>query len=418
MMRAPQKHLFTKLVVLMLVPAVALMAGCEEDEGPSGPTQAGMAAALSYVGYADAATQTLVCATCHADLAEGWSETGHAHAITTLYSSDHAASYCRPCHTTGWNDSDGLYGADDAFAAASADTSRYVNVQCESCHGPASQHNSLDRSGHDVLMLDDAELWEADLCGVCHEGTHHPYLSEWEQSAHSGAHLSAGGLVVTNPGCVHCHDARAFQVWVEEDEEGFVPDEPTGITCQGCHTGHDDDNPGQLRLPLGDDILCAKCHNAEGALPGETVHHATWEVFTGTLGFDYGIDPPDSPHAALALTEGCVYCHVFKTPYVSDLDPAGTGHTFEPRLEACAQCHGTLTDFDLYGAQTATQALIDALQAEIDAAGTTDMATTAYDNALYILQVALSEGSVGIHNTDYIQALLQEAIDDFDPTGS
>jgi predicted CXXCH cytochrome family protein len=418
MMRAPHKHLFTKLVVLMLVPAVALLVGCEEDPGPNGPTEAGMALGLSYVGYAEAATKTVVCATCHEDLAESWSETGHADALATLYASGHAMSSCIQCHTTGWNASDGLYGADDAFTAASADTSSYADVQCESCHGPASQHNSLDRSGQDVLKPEDSELWEAEVCGVCHEGTHHPFITEWEESAHSRSHLAAGGMVVTNPGCVHCHDARSFQVWIEEDEEGFVPEEATGLTCQACHDAHSDDNPGQLRLPLGQDILCAKCHNSEGAVPGDVVHQSTWEVFTGTLAFDYGIDPPDSPHAAFVNTDGCVYCHVFPEPYVSELDPASTGHTFEPKVAACAQCHGTIPDFDLYGAQTATQALIDSLQAEIDAAGPTDMATTSYENALYILQSALGEGSTGIHNTDYIQALLQHAIDDFDPTGS
>jgi len=178
-----------------------------------------------------------------------------------------------------------------------------------------------------------------------------------------------------------------------------------------------------LRLPLGQNIICAKCHNAEGAVPGDfnfnTEDHATWEIFTGTLGFTY----PDSiyvnsAHTTVLAEQACVACHVFRTPYLSDESPMKTGHTFQPRLEACLQCHAGATSFDIYGVQTEIQGLIDQLQAEISSAGFNDRSTDSYRNAVFILRAMESEGSLGIHNTKYTRDLLQDAIDDFTPTGS
>ncbi len=408
------------LALLMLIPAMMLAAGCEQDEGPTGPVVEGAAVPLQYIGYSDAVNRNPSCVQCHQETTFGWRLTAHADALTTIQESEHAASYCYPCHTTGWDTSDSLLGADDAWAAASSDTLMYRDVQCEVCHGPGSQHNNayVD-SPTDVLQPVDSELWDAELCGKCHEGTHHPYMEEWELSAHAGADASAGGLVATNPSCAECHIAQSFERWVTTGESGYIASDPQPITCQACHTAHSNDNPGQLRLPLGQNVICAKCHNAEGALPGETVHHATWEVFNGTLGFGYsGEEYENSTHTTALATEACVACHVFSSPYVSEAVPAKTGHTFEPRIEACQQCHEGATDFDINGVQTEIQGLITQLQAEIDAAGTAQETTTSYLNAKFVLEAMISEGSLGVHNTDYSRKLLEDALADFTPVPS
>jgi predicted CXXCH cytochrome family protein len=408
------------VLLLVLVPLV-LAGGCEQDPGPTGPL--GTAAGLAYLGYGDAIHHLPVCVTCHSDNTYGWRNTAHAYAMNTLNESGFASSSCRPCHTTGWNATDGLFGADDAWAAAGADTTRLADVQCEDCHGPASQHNSMAGTVTDIRGPDDAGLWAAELCGTCHEGTHHPYFSEWAESLHADSLIPALGQVATDPACTHCHVAQSFEAFVSDGTDDFVPAEPEPITCQACHTAHSNTNPGQLRLPLGDDILCAKCHNAEGIQPGRALHHATWEVFKGELDFGDGLNGysgetyENSTHTTLLAEEACVACHVFPTPYVSELEPAGTGHTFKPQLAACQGCHPSAVSFDLGGVQTATQALINALQAELAAAGRNDKATPSYKRALFVRQAAETEGSLGVHNTKYIQKLLQDAIDDFTPTG-
>lgn len=408
------------LLFILVVTVLMVFTGCEKKEGPTGPQADGTAAGLRYVGYSDTENRIPTCLGCHTEETFGWRQTRHANALNTLQENSYYQDYCRPCHTTGWGTDDGFYGADDAWAAASQDTLTYRDVQCEVCHGPASQHNNpYVEDPTDVLKAEDSELWDAQLCGICHEDEHHPYFEEWEESGHALADQEAGGFVATNENCARCHTAQSFERWLSTGETGFIADGPQPITCQACHTAHSNENPGQLRLPLGQNVICAKCHSTEGTLPGETMHHATWDVFTGTLAFTYPDSVYENSVHTTALSEQvCVACHVFRTPYQGPGNPAKTGHTFEPQLEACQQCHVGATGFDIYGVQTEIQGLIDQLQAEIDAAGTNDKATDSYKNAFYILKAAQTDGSLGVHNTKYTRKLLQDAISDFEPTGT
>jgi predicted CXXCH cytochrome family protein len=416
-MNTLRKHLPRWLLPVLVLPALMVFSGCDEDEGPTGPFQDASLVAVSYVGYTDGVSMTPTCGACHSGITQDWGDTDHASALTTLYNSGHQASYCLPCHTTGWDETDGIYGADDAWASAAADTLLLRDVQCEQCHGPASQHNALTDNPTDVLNPDDKELWDAELCGQCHWDSHHPFLEEWESSGHAVSSQAAGGFVTTNAPCMKCHVAQNFVENLTEGEIGSPVTDPAPVTCQACHTSHNNDNPGQLRSPLGQDIICAKCHTADGAMPGTTVHNSVWEVFSGTLGFTYlGETYENSVHTEAFSGRVCLGCHLVRTPYVSDTVPAVTGHTFQPQLEICQRCHAGATSFDIYGVQTETQVLIATLKAEIQIARSTGVDTSAsFDNALYVLQAAEAEGSFGVHNRKYIQKLLQDAINDLDP---
>ena len=413
------KHHFQRRALLLLVPALVLLSGCEKDEGPTGPRQEAAGVALAYVGYSADVPMTPVCVECHAGITNDWAGTAHAGALTTLYNSGHQASSCLPCHTTGWNESDGIFGADDAWTSATVDTLRLRDVQCEQCHGPASQHNSFADDPTDVLSPDDADLWEAQLCGQCHEGSRHPTFAEWEQSEHAFSNQAAGGFVAENEPCMKCHVAQNFVRFLETGNMGSPVEDPAPLTCQACHAPHSRDNSGQLRLPLqeGGDVICAQCHTTDGVLPGGRLHNSAWEVFSGTLDFTYpGQTYENSAHTTTFTLRQCASCHARITSFVSDTEPAVTGHTFHVEVETCQLCHAGATDFDVYGVQTATMALIATLQAEIDTAKAAGSDTTAsYDNALYVLDAARREGSSGVHNTRYIQKLLQDAIDDLTP---
>lgn len=411
-------HLRRLLGLTLISAGLLLVGGCAKDEGPTGPRAD--AAGLRYVGYTSTTSHTPTCVKCHAENGAEWKGTKHADALATLQALPFDTSECLECHTTKWDPTDGLYGSDDAWAAASPDTLLYADVQCERCHGPGSQHNSLTASATDVIGPDEKELWGAELCGECHQDAHHPQYEEWSLSAHARSLEAAGGMVVTNPECAECHVAQSFVEYLETGE-GDPVDAAVAqpITCAACHSPHDPENPHQLRTALGDELICGKCHNAEGAMPGDSVHHATWEVFTGTLPFTYpGETYENSTHVTAFGEDKCIGCHVFATPFVDETHPARSGHTFYPKVVACQKCHLGATDFDIYGVQTATKAMMATLQAEIDASGTADQATDGYKDAKYILEVAISDGSYGVHNTKYIQKLLQDAIDKYTPTGS
>jgi hypothetical protein len=107
-----------KLVIALI--ALALLSGTAfaQDKEEKGPT---------YVG--DNATK---CKMCHSEQVKIWSALKLAKAWDSLSADEQAKSDCFKCHVTG-------YGKPGGFTSLK-DTPKLVGVQCEACHGPASDH--------------------------------------------------------------------------------------------------------------------------------------------------------------------------------------------------------------------------------------------------------------------------------------
>lgn len=93
---------------------------------------------------------------CHADpVHKGWEKTGHARAFDLLkLAGQEKNEKCLPCHTTGYGR--GGYGAAGV-------TVNLEGVQCEECHGPASEH---------VGTMDKTKVTRtpsAAVCARCHQ---------------------------------------------------------------------------------------------------------------------------------------------------------------------------------------------------------------------------------------------------------
>ena len=169
--------------------------GCVDEGGlyPEQPSWAqGNDAALGFLGYSDAGEKTPTCWSCHPGMQAGWQETAHADAWETLQNSGHAADYCEPCHTVG-SLGNSSTNPDAGFAATHED--RYLDVQCESCHGPGLPHVSNPAAIQPRASFE-AGVDAQNGCGECHEGTHHPFVEQWSQSAHgTGPHTEyASGI--------------------------------------------------------------------------------------------------------------------------------------------------------------------------------------------------------------------------------
>lgn len=323
-----------------------------------------------YVGYQ-------VCETCHSGIVDGWMETGHSEAWAGLMESDHPAPYCFPCHAIGWgwDGEDFVSGAGDG-GYDEAPIGMFEDVQCEACHGPASGH-----PGGDTMV---EVSYMAENCGKCHEGAHHPYYTEWEESGHNfDPHVSSHGAG-TRGSCEGCHEGVAGLVRLSDDLDEFygsgtvIADRDTleypytGITCQTCHVSHGAENPGQIRtmadvhlIPAngeepvitegGTGKLCMQCHHARRAaetqIPEGYGHfgpHASpqADLLAGKSGY-HGVAPDDFPWAGpshLYIQNSCKTCHLNMIEY--DGTTAITGHTFEPTVEACQGCHGNIESFD------------------------------------------------------------------------
>ena len=242
----------------------------------------------------------------------------------------------------------------------------------------------------------------------------------------------------TRGSCYYCHSAQDFVAFLNDpDYDGatFVPEgEPQDLTCVTCHDPHS----GGLRAvldengaPVEDAVVCDVCHTAhiEEVDINTTPHHTTSEVLDGSALFGYqypGETYENSVHTMVAA-ERCINCHVYPTPFNYATGAAAvTGHTFEPRVESCVECHAdyyTVVDtsnhetaFDYRGVQTKIRNLISTLETKLAAASPADSTTDEFKAALYNLHAAEAEGSYGIHNTGLVEKLLNDAIARFNPT--
>jgi len=223
------------------------------------------------------------CASCHAgqfgwlaDFANPWKETHHARVFSELLDPvnplfvpsqakgnwldafNFGSEQSIDSRTVGWsristktNGGWAEHAAAEGFAIHGASwedlvrkhpkTAGRSNVQCESCHGPGSEH-----AGDSTAIR---KSYDAVLCGRCHSSK----LDLWETSAHSHTTSPAFG-VSGSTSCNGCHTAQGFVVEMRA-QEGADPhdvlfavgniarpalpvDDRRSITCQACHEPH------------------------------------------------------------------------------------------------------------------------------------------------------------------------------------
>lgn len=408
-----------------------------------------------YAPTADVYYQGVAQCGCHSNTVEDWEGTGHAHAWASLMESDHWAPYCFPCHAVGIDDIEGNGGYDEAPIAA------LENVQCESCHGPMGGNHPPEATN---------ALYEAENCGVCHEGSHHPYYTEWEESAHAHA-LENHGAESGN--CQGCHEGLAGLYYLSGDLNEFYGsgaievDRPDTtlfpINCQTCHDSHRSDHPGQIRTmadihlaaangmnPIvtegGTGKLCMHCHHARRSADTQLENgyshfgpHASpqADMVAGYTGYT-GVAPGDFNWAGsshLNIENSCRTCHINMRDY--DGTTAVVGHSFEPTVEACAPCHGAVASFDeimalddfdgdgtVEGLRLEVMGLMHELEHQLveagldttggvgilGALGDPERSTYVMREAGFNLAFVEEDWSEGIHNPDYAVQLLQQSL--------
>lgn len=304
-------------------------------------------AAQGMLGYTDMETKLTVCGNCHVGQQNDWETTAHADAWAGLQDSGHSQSFCEGCHTISELGNE----IDEPAGWTAVNDPRYQDVQCESCHGPGLAHvNNPDAS--QPLAPADVGLDLTFGCGECHQGTHHPFVEEWEQSGHGGVI----GFAAARDGCKSCHEGKgamvAFGVNAEFVEKGSS--ESMAITCSVCHDPHDARNEGQLRFPINvadvEQHMCAQCHDRRST-PNPASSHGLepHSPETGLLQGDVGWFPPGinidrgeiiATHGSEANPGLCTTCHVSSFT-VTDEETGefqfdATGHTFAaiPCLDA------------------------------------------------------------------------------------
>ena len=438
-----------------------------------------------YKGPADNSNMT-----CVAD----FTNTQHASAFTRKINGP-ATNFtlgCASCHVLGYDTAAASTnnGFDDVMlqsgwtwptnlAAASATNNWSLmpsalkvkaNIQCESCHGPGRRHmqNALTNAIGVSLSAGD--------CGACHDSmTHHVKNYEWGQTPHA-----LGPDAFRTGSCAPCHSTKGF---IDSNDPGFHFLDSTktnfvrgtyneGITCAACHDPHSTGMGAyQLRdLPKvtfansnvvtrgGDGLLCMTCHHdryeAESrVLASSTPHHGTQgDMLFGINAIQYGMNMPSSRHWDVT-SNTCVTCHMQATPAnmsTNALNKVG-GHTFRiywdggttnttaddvHLTEACAACHGPVSNFNFGGEDYDQDGVVEGVQQEVSdmlyelsmllpPVGSTVISNSLINNAAYTNAVQMSrkkayynwyfvteDGSLGVHNPKYTAALLRASIDD------
>ena len=150
------------------------------------------------------------CAECHTRAYAIWKKTPHAGAyeslkrarkgdpeygITRIYDAE-----CLACHVTGWNPKQVLRYetgfVNEEFATTDADKLRsklLQGQQCESCHGPGSQHIAMIEDGDIEAAAKTVRVTlkqaEAKTCVQCHDldnSPHFDFKKYWRRVKHVG----------------------------------------------------------------------------------------------------------------------------------------------------------------------------------------------------------------------------------------
>ncbi|MCS7089133.1 MAG: hypothetical protein NZM03_00170 [Limisphaera sp.] len=428
------------------------------------------------------------CALCHSGgiVADNkypqWQRTAHATYFTRAINGQVSSFYrssCMPCHVVGFDTDPAAVngGFDDVaaqlgwtFPSQLAETNwnalpqplkNLANIQCESCHGPGSEHGMALGQTNLFNWPRIATSYGAGDCNLCHaREPYYPQGIQWANSRHAVA------IRQERTACAGCHQAIGFIDRLKGVPEAQRRTTYESISCTACHDPHDATNPHQLRAiaPVmlqdgftlvnkgGKALLCMNCHmsrrNATNYVE-VTAGSATFgphygpqaDMLVGANAITYGKPIPSSAHYQV-VQESCVTCHMQETARTNIAHYQAGGHTWRmawdtgsnrvEMVQACVQCHGEIETFNfkrqdydgdgiIEGVQTEVKGLLEKLAMMLPPIG---QPVVASDNAsrqrftrqqlraLYNYLFVLEDGSYGIHNLSYAVGLLKASIAD------
>jgi predicted CXXCH cytochrome family protein len=192
---------------------------------------------------------------------------------------------CAECHSTN------LRKAFDAASDTFKTTWSEINVACEACHGPGSNHVAWAKGGAATpnrglaVALDERRnvAWsfagdgktakrsvprttdrEIDTCGRCHARAAR-FADDW---AHGKPHGDAHRRALLSDGLYWPDGQQRDEVY---NWGSFLTSRmhAQGVTCSDCH------DPHSLKLRAPGNAVCAQCHAAAAFDTPQHTHHAT-----------------------------------------------------------------------------------------------------------------------------------------------
>ena len=281
------------------------------------------------------------------------------------------------------------------------------------------------------------------FCLDCHNQTNMDGIkTEWAASLHATGSSFARG---SSSSCAPCHSSEGFVAKFA----GLSATGTTPVNCETCHTHgetpvFEDENgdpvflrtvaPVNLMVDAdmavdlgGESNLCVNCHQARrvyedidddqdgmAVIPGHYgPHHSPQtNMLIGIGGREFigSVNYPESGNTSTAhATAGCTTCHMNE----------GAHGFSSPSFDACAQCHGTVTSYDINDKLSGIETLMEELATLLTEKGAMVDGEVAEDSLVSVEALGATwnylfihdDMSHGAHNPEYTRALLQNSID-------
>jgi len=322
------------------------------------------------------------------------------------------------------------------------------------CEGPVGPPGADGADGADGIDGTDGQdgVDGNVTCLECHNQDNMDLnVAQFARSSHYGGEVD-DGRESWSSSCVRCHTDQGFVEYADGFDIGGLTGGSNSFVCATCHSIHQsftdvdyalrkDDAvsfifDATVTFDAGNSNLCVNCHQSRRAEPNTASPGTTFEITSTHYGPHHGAQGnvlagvgfaeiagteayPTAGSATHYTSEAgrCTGCHM-----AEGADDGDGGHTFMPPIEACTGCHAGATDFDIGGAQTANQALLDEIEAKLLAAGVIDaeghpiVGTYPMEQAqAFFNWVGLDEDrSKGVHNPAYVEALLKNTLESLD----
>lgn len=365
---------------------------------------------------------------------------------------------CAGCHTTGlnteeytWEESgvqcETCHGPGSAHVEAADEASRRPTDEeiagirnaisngpnpqmCGQCHSrgvaPDGVHaypidylpgtELLDPAVYTLVSPDNSTYWWP----TGHAQQQNMQFNEWHSSAHASALDSLRGADKADDTCLTCHSGdylynQTILTRVEDGDWSGAPPDPVtlnsasyGITCSTCHNPHSAGEYDHL-LVTDSYTLCTSCHANTESLTD--IHHPAKEMFEGVT-LIAEVAGVAGAHFMAEEGPDCQTCHMPSVPVGATLQRVshslgvilpGDVVDIQGLSDGCTTCHTEYLD----GA--GIQQLVDDVQADTRARLENARAALAADTPQWVsaaLDFVAGDGSLGVHNYAYTQALL------------
>jgi hypothetical protein len=347
---------------------------------------------------------------------------------------------CEACHGPGSAHADladeaGSRPSDEEYAAIVGAINIAWDAQvCGQCHirghEPDQNHpfpidylpggNLLDPEVFVPVAPDDKSYWWP----TGHAKQSYMQFNEWLNSSHASALNTMRASGFAGESCLQCHsgDYRSNEALIaryDEGERDGVPPEPItlqsaewGITCVNCHNPHAETEADPYEM-------CVECHVNPPDATG--FHHPVQEMFEGAPVIAE-VEAVPGAHFTAEGGPDCSSCHLSQIPVG---DHTRATHLLHPVIpepgetdppSACVECHEDLQPVDVkYLVEDTRAAVTERLTAATVRLSTItppvgdSQAQAAHERITQILNFIQGDGSLGMHNYAYTDALLTTA---------